>query len=143
MNKIHNMKQRQYMALAPLLSLAGIFINPMASTLAPLVLYFIFRDKRPDVGTIALRTADLAFSIQLWLVLISLAFMLAISMDLVVTGDVRQMMGLATIIILAIFVVSLATAIYQAFKGNVYRYLFSFRIAERVLNLVDKRKNNS
>ncbi len=142
MNKIHNMKQRQYMALAPLLSLAGIFIDPMASTLAPLVLYFIFRNKRPDVGKIALRTADLAFSIQLWLVLISLAFMLAISMNLVETGDVRQMMGMATIIILALFVISLATAIYQAFKGNVYRYLFSFRIAERVLNLVDKRKSN-
>ena len=142
MNKIHNMKQRQYMALAPLLSLAGIFIDPLASTLAPLVLYFIFRNKRPDVGKIALRTADLAFSIQLWLMLISLALMLAISINFVEPGDVRQMMGMATIIILALFVISLATAIYQAFKGHVYRYLFSFRIAERVLNLVDKRKSN-
>lgn len=143
MTKIDNKKQRQYMALAPLTSLAGIFIDPMASTLAPLVLYFIFRNKRPDVGVIALRTADLAFSIQLWLVLISLAFMLAISLNIVLVTDVQQMMGLATIIILAIFVVSLATATYQATRGNVYRYPFSFRIAERVLNLVDKRRNNN
>ncbi len=142
MTKQPNMKQRQYMALGPLLALAGIFINPIASTIAPLVLYFIFRTKRPNIATIALRTADLAFSTQLWLVLISLAFMLAISMNLVVTADVQQMMTMATMIILSIFVVSLAMAIYQAFKGKVYKYLFSFRIAERVLNPVDKRTNS-
>lgn len=136
MNKIDDMRQRQYLALAPFLSLAGIFIDPLASTIAPLVLYFIFRNKRPEVGTIALRTADLAFSIQLWIVLISLALMLAISINLLSPEEVKPMMGMATIIILAIFVISLSIAVVYAFKGKVYKYLFSFRIAERVLGLV-------
>lgn len=131
-------KQRQYMSLAPLLALAGIFIDPIASTVAPLVLYFIFRNSRPNVGLIALRTADLAFSVQLWIVLVSLGLMLAISMNLLVPSEAQQMMAVATIAILAIFVISLAVATYQAFRGNVYKYLFSFRIAERVLGLVKK-----
>lgn len=129
----------QYIALAPVTALAGIFINPLASTLAPLILFFIFRSKRPEVAKMALRTADLAFSVQLWIVLISLAFMLGISLNLVSTNEVQQMMGMATMIILVLFVISLGIAIYQAFKGNVYRYLFSFRIAERVLKLVDNK----
>lgn len=133
---INHSKERQYMTLAPLLALAGIFIDPIASTLAPLVLYFIFRNSRPNTARIALRTADLAFSVQLWIVLTSLAFMLLISADLLTPNDVKPMMGMATIIILAIFVISLLVATYQAFKGNVYKYLFSFRIAERVLGLV-------
>jgi len=136
MTKVNNSKQAQYMMLAPLLALAGIFIDPIASTVAPLVLYFIFRNSRPNVGLIALRTADLAFSVQLWIVLISLGFMLGISTNLFTPAEVRPMMATATMIILAIFVVSLTVATYQAFRVKVYKYLFSFRIAERVLGLV-------
>lgn len=43
-------KNRQYMALAPLASLAAIFISRLASTLAPLAIYYIFRNKRDDVA---------------------------------------------------------------------------------------------
>jgi len=136
-------KQRQYMALAPFVSLAGIFIHPVASTIAPLILFFIFRNSRPNVGTISLRTADMAFSIQLWIMLISLALMLGISMNMITANDAREMMNMATITILVIFVVSLAIAIYQAFNGKVYKYLFSFRIAERVFSLVSKRNENN
>lgn len=131
--------QRSYMALAPLSSLAGIFINPLASTITPFVLYFIFRKSRPAVSKVAIQTADLAFSTQLWIMLISLALMLGISLDLVVANEARQIMGQATSIILIIFVVSLFFALYQAFNGRSCKHLFSFKIAERVFNLINSR----
>jgi len=133
-------KQRQYMALAPLTALAGIFIDPLASTVAPLILYFIFRGRRADVATTALRTADLAFSIQLWIVLCSLALMLGLSLNLVDTNQAKQIMGMATSTILVLFMFSLLFASYYAFKGKIFKHFISFKIAERVLNLVDKKK---
>ena len=131
--------QRSYMALAPLSSLAGIFINPLASTITPLILYFIFRNSRPKVAKVALQTADLAFSIQLWIMLFSLTLMLGISLNWIVTNDARQIMGIATIIILLIFVVSLLFAVYQAFNGRSCTHIFSFKIAERVFNLINNK----
>lgn len=135
----NNTKQRSYMALAPLSSLAGIFINPLASTITPLILFFIFRNSRPEVGEVALQTADLAFSIQLWIMLISLALMLGISLDLVVANDAQQMMATATSIILVIFVISLIFALYQALIGKTCKHIISFKIAERVFNLINNR----
>lgn len=135
----NNRKQRSYMALAPLSSLAGIFINPLASTLAPLVLYFIFKNSRPEVSKVALQTADLAFSIQLWFVLTSLALMLGISLDIIIAADAREMMDMATKIILIIFVVSLLFATYQAINGRSCKHIISFKIAERVFNNFNKR----
>lgn len=131
--------QRSYMALAPLSSLAGIFINPLASTIMPFILFFIFRNSRPAVSKVALQTADLAFSTQLWIMLISLALMLGISMDLVVANDAKQIMGQATSIILIIFVVSLFFALYQALNARSCKHIFSFKIAERVFNLINSR----
>ena len=131
--------QRSYMALAPLSSLAGIFINPLASTITPFILYFIFRKSRPAVSKVALQTADLAFSIQLWIMLISLALMLGISLDLLVAHDAKQIMGQATSIILIIFVVSLFFALYQALNARSCKHIFSFKIAERVFNLINTR----
>ena len=131
--------QRSYMALAPLSSLAGIFINPLASTITPFLLFFIFRNSRPAVSKVALQTADLAFSTQLWIMLISLALMLGISLDLLVANDAKQIMGQATSIILIIFVVSLFFALYQALNGRSCKHLFSFKIAERVFNLINTR----
>lgn len=133
--------QRSYMALAPLSSLAGIFINPLASTATPLILYFIFRNSRPMVSKVALQTADLAFSIQLWIVLISLALMLGISLDFVTENDAREIMGQATSVILIIFVVSLLFALYQAVNGRSCTHLFSFKIAERVFKVINKKNS--
>jgi len=131
--------QRSYMALAPLSSLAGIFINPLASTITPFLLFFIFRTKRPEVSKVALQTADLAFSIQLWIMLISLALMLGISLDWIVANDAKQIMGQATSIILIMFVVSLLFALYQANNGRGCTHIFSFKIAERVFNLINNK----
>ena len=132
-------RQGSYMALAPLGSLAGIFISPFASTIAPLILFIIFRNSRPDVGKVALQTADLAFSIQLWIMLISLALMLGISLDWIIENDARQIMGTATSVILLIFVASLVFAIYQAFRARGCTHIFSFKIAERVFNLISDK----
>ena len=134
--------QRSYMALAPLSSLAGIFINQLASTITPLILFFIFRNSRPAVSKVALQTADLAFSIQLWIMLISLALMLGISLDWIVANDAREIMGIATTITLVIFVVSLLFAVYQAFNGRSCTHIFSFKIAERIFNLINGRSQN-
>jgi len=131
--------QRSYMALAPLSSLAGIFINPLASTIAPFILFFFFLNSRPAVSKVALQTADLAFSIQLWIMLISLALMLGISLDWLVANDAKQVMGQATSIILIIFVVSLLFAAYQALNGRSCIHIFSFKIAERVFNLINNK----
>ena len=134
--------QRSYMALAPLSSLAGIFINPLASTITPFLLYFIFRNSRPAVSKVALQTADLAFSSQLWIMLISLALMLGISLDWIVANDAKQIMGQATSIILIIFVVSLLFALYQALNSRSCTHIISFKIAERVFNLINGRSHN-
>jgi uncharacterized Tic20 family protein len=134
--------QRSYMALAPLSSLAGIFINPLASTITPFILFFIFRNSRPAVSKVALQTADLAFSIQLWIMLISLALMLGISLEWIVANDAKQIMGQATSIILIIFVVSLLFAVYQAFNSRSCTHIFSFKIAERVFNLINSKNEN-
>ena len=134
-----NTKQRSYMALAPLSSLAGIFIDPIASTITPLILFFIFRTSRPKVSQVALQTADLAFSIQLWIMLISLALMLGISLDWIIANEARQMMNIATSVILVIFVVSLLFALYQALNGRSCTHIFSFKIAERVFKLINNK----
>ncbi|MCK4864104.1 MAG: DUF4870 domain-containing protein [Gammaproteobacteria bacterium] len=132
--------QRSYMALAPLSSLAGIFINPLASTITPLIIFFIFRSKRANVAKVALQTADLAFSIQLWIMLISLALMLGISLDWIVANDARQIMDTATLVILIVFVVSLLFALYQAMNRRSCTHIFSFKIAERVFNLINSKE---
>lgn len=134
-------KQRSYMALAPLSALAGIFINPLASTITPFILFFIFRNSRPAVSKVALQTADLAFSIQLWIMLISLALMMGISLDWIIANDARQIMGKATSIILIVFVVSLLFAVYQALNGRGCTHIFSFKIAERVFKLINTRNS--
>lgn len=133
--------QRSYMALAPLSALAGIFINPLASTITPFILFFIFRNSRPAVSKVALQTADLAFSIQLWIMLISLALMMGISLDWIIANDARQIMGKATSIILIVFVVSLLFAVYQALNGRGCTHIFSFKIAERVFKLINTRNS--
>ena len=128
------------MALAPLSALAAIFIDPLASTIIPLIIFFIFRNKRPDVGTVALQTADLAFSIQLWIILASLALLLGISLDIINANDAEGIMTTVTSIILIIFIASLLVSTYRAIKGQTCQHFFSFKIAEKVLRLTSKIK---
>lgn len=132
-------KQRSYMALAPLTSLAGIFISPLASTAAPFILFFIFSKSRPEVAKVALQTADLAFSIQLWIILISLSLMLGISLDWIIVSQAKEITATATSVILLIFVASLMYSLYQALNAKAFTHIFSFKVAERVFNLVNKR----
>jgi len=48
----------------------------------------------------------------------------------------REIMWRATSVILVIFVVSLLFAVYQALNGRSCTHIFSFKIAERVYNLI-------
>ncbi|MCW8899169.1 MAG: hypothetical protein OQK75_11435 [Gammaproteobacteria bacterium] len=136
-------KQRSYMALAPLTSLAGIFINPLASTAPPLILFFLFSSSRPKVAKVALQTADLAFSIVLWIMLLDLCLMLGISINLIITNDAQLYQYYGKWIIMGIFVVSLLFALYQALNGRSCTHIFSFKIAERVFNLVNSKNSKN
>ena len=136
-------RQRSYMALAPLGALAAIFIAPLASTVIPLIIFFIFRNKRSDVATVALQTADLAFSVQLWIILASLALLLGISLDVITTNNAQSIMTNITLVILVLFVASLLVATYRAIQGLGCRHLFSFKIAEKVLRLSRQKKSRT
>lgn len=139
----NNKTPRGYMALAPILSLAGIFISPYASTLPPLILYFLFSSRRPMVAKVALQTADLAFSIILWIWLISLSLGMANTLNWLTGNEVKQIWSMATSTIILIFVISLFYAIYKAYKGHGCTHFFSFKIAERVLNVVNNKNKES
>jgi len=138
-------KHRSYMALAPLSALAAIFINPLACTIIPLILFFIFRSSRPKVAEVALRTADLAFSIQLWMMLISLFLLLGISVDFITPQEAKEITSTATLVVILLFIASLLIATYKAIKGQSYSHIFSFKIAEKVLKLTSKaaKDNNN
>ena len=134
-------KQLSYMALAPLSSLAAVFINPLVCTIIPLILFFIFRNSRAKVAKVALQTADLAFSIQLWLVLISLALGLGNSLELITADDARYITFISTIVIMVMFVISLLFALYQALNNRTCKHLLSFKIAERVFGQVSSKQS--
>ena len=134
-------QERQYAALAPSLALAGIFIHPVASTLIPFVMFLIYRQlQKGFAGETALRTADLAFSIQIWIMLTSLGVMLAMSSNAITTGQAESLQRAATVLVLAYFVVSLIIAGVQAFRGQSFKHWLSFRLAERVFSALQKPK---
>ena len=65
-------QEKHYAALAPIMALTGVFAHPAASTVLPLILFFIFRWRNMEFAKlVALRAADLAFSVQLYLVIAS------------------------------------------------------------------------
>ncbi len=135
-----DLQQRQYAALAPVFALAGVFIHPSASTLIPFILFFIFRKlNKPFAEGVALRTADLAFTIQLAIMLFSLGLRLALFFISISTQLASQLMSLFTVIVLVYFAVSLVIGGVQAVRGQVFRYWVSFRIAERIFTALDKK----
>ena len=135
-------REKQYAALAPLMAFAGVFIHPVASTVLPLFLFFLFRWwSKPDAGLLALRTADLSFTIQLSIFIASLLLILYSYVMPVTELWAQRILALATILFLGYFLVSLAVAMVQGVRGRVVRYWFSFRIAERIFNTVKKEKH--
>lgn len=141
LNSPMDSQEKQYAALAPILAIAGIFVHPTASVLLPLGLFFIFHFLHKDnAGLVALRSADLAFSIQLCLILASLLLMLLMSAITFTQQEAQSVMSAITLVLLIYMGLSLCTAALQVFRGRVMRHWFSFRIGERVLNAVNRGK---
>lgn len=112
----------------------GVFIHPAATSLLPFVLYLLLRKRSSAfISLSALRAADLAFSVYIWLTLKDLALIgmsHTQSMAHYVTAENHR---LATIVLLAYLLSSLAIGLVQALRGKSFRYPLSFRIAERIL----------
>jgi uncharacterized Tic20 family protein len=137
-------QEKHYAALAPILALMGLFIHPMASTILPLVLFFIFYWLRREAAQlVALRTADLVFTVQLFRAVIWLLFTVSINF-IPTTANTALRIDTAIIIVVLIFLVaSLIYGAVQTLRGKEFKYPLSLRIAERVYNAVTKKKNPS
>lgn len=134
-------QEKHYAALAPMMALAGIFAHPMASTLLPLILFFIFYWRRMEQAQlIALRAADLAFTAQLFMVTISLLYAGYFNLYPTSEDTARLLVTLTTLVVIIYMVVSLLIATIQTFRGKSFKYFLSLRIAERVFNAVSKKQ---
>lgn len=132
---------RQYAPLAPLLAFAGIFVHPMASTLLPFILYVLFRSlNKPFAMGVALRTMDMAFTIQFVIIFSSLIVRLLLTQSHIATQQAQQIMSLLTLSLLAYFFLVLLVATIQATRGREFGYWGSFRLAERFLRALNQRR---
>ena len=139
-----NEKEKRYAALAPLLAIAGIFIHPAASTLLPLLMFVILhRQAKVDASTIALRAADLVFSAQLVIMLANLFVGLLFNLLSFSVQAAQTILLVINMTVLIYLMISLAIAAVQAFRGQGYRHLISFRLAERVLSAYRARRNTT
>lgn len=135
-------QQKQYAALAPILALCGIFVDPMASTLLPLMLFFIFFWRHKDFASqVALRSADLTFTVQLLIILASLFLSLFIALKPITDISAQHIMTVTTFFLLGYMIISLLIATGMAFRGTAYKHWFSFRLAERIFTTLHKRNN--
>ncbi len=134
-------QEKHYAALAPIMALAGVFVHPAASTVLPLILYFIFAWRKMEFSRLtALRAADLAFSVQVFLVLGSLLLTLYAAYNPMPQNEIQLIVRYFTLITVGYLVISLAIGILQAFRGKAFSYPLSLKIAERLLNLGSKNQ---
>jgi hypothetical protein len=134
-------QEQKYAALAPIMSLAAIFAHPIASTALPLILFFIFHWQRMEYARlIALRAADLAFSVQLYLVFATLLLAGYLKFRPLPLSDVQSIVGAITLILIIYLIISLLAGIVQSFRGKAITYYFSMRIGERVFNALQSRQ---
>jgi uncharacterized Tic20 family protein len=132
-------RERQLAALGPLLAAAGVFVHPVASTIMPFVVYVAIRNRNlPFAALSALRAADLAFSIYLWHVIASLVLAALGAFEVTAGLASRQTMTIVTAALLLYFLVSLGIGLVLALRGRGFRYLLSFRLAERVFGALQK-----
>lgn len=133
-------KQRRYAALAPILAIAGIFIDPTVSAVLPLVIFIILhRFGKIEASTVAIRAADLVFTAVLLIILISLVLTVMGAGFSMTLNTVSVVSFYANAVIMIYLAVSLAIAAVQAFRGKVYRHIFSFGLAERLFTVFQQR----
>ena len=132
---------RNYAPLAPLLAFAGIFVHPMASTLLPFMLFVMYRWlNKPFAMTVALRTMDMAFTIQFVIIFSSLLIRLLLWQQQISVPQAQQTLAMVTLAVLGYFILLLVIASVQAVRGRDYVYWGSFRLAERFLHALNQRK---
>jgi len=133
-------QEKHYAALAPLMAITGIFAHPVASTMLPLILFFIFYWRKMELAQlIALRAADLAFTAQLFMVTASLLFAGYFSLYPTTEHDAHRLVTITTLIVLIYMVASFLIGTIQAFRGKAFKYFLSLKIAERIYNAVSKK----
>lgn len=132
-------QEKHYAALAPVMALAGVFAHPLSSAILPLILFFIFNWRNMDFARlVALRAADLAFSVQLFLILASAllaAYMSFYPMTIQQAHAITSNITLAAVIYL---IISFVAGTIQAFRGSAFKYILSLKIAERFLLTTSK-----
>jgi len=135
---------KKFAALAPLMAIAGIFAHPVASTVLPLLVFFIFYwRKMEQAQLIALRAADLAFTAQMFIVMMSLLFAGFISLYSSIQFNIHQLFTLVTILVLVYVIGSLLTATIMAFRGKTFNHFLSLKLSERIyIALSKKNKSN-
>jgi len=137
-------QEKHYAALAPIMAIMGVFAHPVASTILPLILFFIFYWRRMELAQlIALRAADLAFTVQLFMVTASLLFAGYFSLYPTTAETGQRLITLTTLAVLIYMLASLVFGTVQAFRGKATKYFLSLRIAERVFNAVSKKQRPS
>ncbi|VAW90886.1 hypothetical protein MNBD_GAMMA21-620 [hydrothermal vent metagenome] len=137
-----NHQEKKYAALAPLMAITGVFAHPVASTVLPLIVFFIFYWRKMELAQlIALRAADLAFTAQMFIVTVSLLLLGVIYLYPPAQLDTRQIFTLTTFILLIYVILSLLIGTVQAFRGKAFTYTLSLKIAERIYNAVSTKNN--
>lgn len=127
-------QEKHYAALAPIMALAGVFVAPVASTILPLILYFIFRKRNMEFAKlVALRAADMAFSIQFLLILASGLLAAWLFFYPMPNQQAQQIISNLTFVAIVCLIASLLMAAIQSFRGKAMNYVLSLRIAERLL----------
>lgn len=127
-------QQRHYAAIASIMTLAGMFIHPVAATIIPVVLYILYSWRQMLFARlVALRAADLAFSVQLYLILASALLAALTWVKPISESDVHSMMTTITLSAVAYMALSLIIAAVQAFRCKSFQHILSLKIAERLL----------
>lgn len=131
-------QEKQYATLAPIMSLAGIFAHPAASIALPLILFFIFNWRNMDFARrTAIRAADLAFTVYLFLILSSALLAAYISFNPMTDVQAHNITMNITIAAVLYLGISLLIGTVQSFRGKSFNYILSLKIAERFLLLPD------
>lgn len=137
-------QEKHFAALAPIMSLTSILVDPIACTLVPLFLFFIFYWRRLEYAQlIALRATDLAFTVIFFIVTIDLLIAGYFYLFPTTQQDPHQVDILLTFALLIYMAVALVIGTVQAFRGKAIKYILSLRIAERVFNAVSKKQRPS
>ncbi len=147
---IRSQKKRIIAALGPTLALVGSALYFAGAIFFPLALYWYLKDKKPDryvsARLYALRSSDLALSVPIYVLFISLGWMAIeqILKDLGIATTIAGRSGLFYLVVVVgiIYVFVLVVALIKAMAGNDFRFPFSLKIIERFQNIV-MRSNNS